>query len=238
MDLSPLVSGLARAGWGPHVLPARRDRRGPPPGGRPVRLGRRPPQVLPVDPVGPAQFDLPALAARRAREGGLLSVRHRREFTGAATRAPPGWCQSRPDIKARNIFRHAHSLAEHWGTGQGRTSLLFRVDRCSTAGGPQAVLTCGRDCRAFVSGSCRDLAERACPPPGPGRRARPPLGPDAASPGGQRQAAAGGWATSEARLRQALSPYAVHRACPYAIAHSQAVRSCPRPSIWSAGTQR
>jgi hypothetical protein len=87
-----------------------------------VRLGRRPPQALPVDPVGPAQFDLPALAARLAHEGGLLSVCHRRKLTAAAVRTPPGWRESRGDIKARNIFRHAHSLAEHWVTGQGRTS--------------------------------------------------------------------------------------------------------------------
>jgi hypothetical protein len=102
-------------------MPARRDCGNARPG-RPVRLGRRPPLVLAVDPVGPAQFDLPALAARLAHEGRLLSVRHRRELTGTAVRTAPGWRESRGDIKARNIFRHNRSLAEHWVTGQGRTS--------------------------------------------------------------------------------------------------------------------
>ena len=107
-----------------------------------MRLGRHPPQVLPVDPVGPAQFDLPALAARRAYEGGLLPVRHRREFTGTAVRASPGWRENRREIKARNIFRHDHSLAEHWITGQGRTS-RFRKTRLPGAAGRESA--CGEE---------------------------------------------------------------------------------------------
>jgi len=71
-----------------------------------VRPGRRPPQVLAVDPVGPAKFDLTALPARLAQEGGLLPVRHRSEFARTAAQAPSGWCQSRPDVKARNVFGH------------------------------------------------------------------------------------------------------------------------------------
>lgn len=76
-----------------------------------MRLGRYPPQVPAIDPVGPAKFDLPAVPARLAHESSLLSVRYRRELTGAAVRAPPQWRESRPDIKTRNIFRHGHSLA-------------------------------------------------------------------------------------------------------------------------------
>ena len=132
-----------------------------------MRLGRRPPQALPVDPVSPAQFDLPALAARLAHEGGLLSVRHRRELTGAAVRTPPGWRESRPDIKTRNIFRHAHSLAEHWITGQGRTSPLLRGDRCGMVSGPQAVRYRGSGCTPrrpsrWATGSKR---QHTCWPP-------------------------------------------------------------------------
>lgn len=106
-----------------------------------MRLDRHPPQVPAVDPVGPAQFDRPALAARLAGKSGLLPVRHRRELTGAAARAPSGWCQSRSEVKARNVFRHARSLAEALGYRSGPNVPLLRVNRAVWLGGPQVVLT-------------------------------------------------------------------------------------------------
>ena len=118
-------------------LPARRDRCGPRLGGRPVRLGRCPPQVPAIDPASPAKFDLPALPARLAQEGGLLSVRHRSELARAAARAPPGWCQSRPDVKARNVFGHTYSLAKPSAARQGRKSRSSGQFATAWPGGPR-----------------------------------------------------------------------------------------------------
>ena len=56
-------------------------------------------------------------------------------------RAPSGWCQSRSEVKARNVFRHARSLAEALGYRSGPNVPLLRVNRAVWLGGPQVVLT-------------------------------------------------------------------------------------------------